>query len=782
MRLPLPLACAALVVLCGTWAANARASADCPRRDEPGSIGALSFGRASTSVHVVDGVAVVHYSLTLHNTTTGPAQATVNLSTRREINDVGDSDASPLIVQQAHIVGSARATLGNAVDASERFNAFRTALENGVEPEDVVGGSRRSALLVAEGAGSPCGSSCGRRGGDGDIVIEVAAACSVRTLTVEIDGAVLSTPRRGGWRFVVPRLSDRDVVTVTGDDVELWADGAVPGRAGVVAQAVPLGVLEAGEAPDASVMVLDARPVVGRLRAAGVLQRFKPTAPVTSTKAPADADADDSGGGDVEPSALMADGFSVLQASLDLPSPLTTTPSEMRLVFVVDASVSAGEVGVQRTLDTMHRILDAAPDDARWALVTANRTARLVVAPWRARDDRFLPEIVVENGSNLPAAIDLALRIGSDADAGAGRVIVLSDLQLGDGGSPRLLNALSDKSAGHGGPVVHVLQLPADISVEDQFGFVRDLDDALPLVRAINTRGGVLLDVSPAGDEGNEQTMARQLIHPTRLEGIQVLVDGVDIGDPVVAAAADTTIHDGRVLSWDAAGPIDGRELPRYLVEGGGLRLARTLPVGARRVQVRGLLWAEPVTIDFETAPTAVALGTAINGVLRAHFSSADDAVTAVATAGHFVSRMTSLASVPTFRPARPEGLGMRGFGCCGGGCCGCGRSFGTRCGIGGYGAPKLAEQELLDALAQQIADRCRTDVDVSLEIGDLEILGVTVKTPARRAARCVAEGFWQERLDHLTPGDGSFEAHRVRSTTATWTAPEPEEPVVQVE
>jgi hypothetical protein len=778
MRLPLPLACAALGVLWGTWAGNARASSDCPRRDEPGAIGALSFGRASTTVHVVEGVAVVHYSLTLHNTTTGPAQATVNLSTLRDGSDDGDGSASPLIVQQAHIVGSGRATLDNAVAASERFNAFRTALENGVEPEEVVGGTRRSALLVSEGAGSPCGNSCGSPSGDGDIVIEVAAACSVRTLTVEIDGAVLSTPRRGGWRFVVPRLSDRDVVTVTGDDVELWADGAMPGRAGVVVQPAPQVASEAGEALEASIMVVDARPVVGRLRAAGVLQRFKPIAPVPSTK----TRADDIGMGDVEPSALMADGFSVLQASLDLPSPLTTTPSAMRLVFVVDASVSAGEEGVKRTLDVMHRILDAAPDDARWALVSSNRTAKLVVAPWRARDDRFLPEIVVENGSNLPAAIDLALRIGSDADPGAGRVIVLSDLQLGDSGSPRLISALTDTTVGHGGPVVHVLQLPADIGADEQFGFVRDLDDALPLVRAVNTRGGVLLDVFGAGDEGNEQTMARHLIHPTRLEGIQLLVDGVDIGDPVVAAAADTTIHDGRVLSWEAAGPVDGRELPRFLVEGGGLRLARTLPVGARRVQVRGLLWAEPVTIDFETAPTAVALGTAINGVLRAHFSSADDAVTAVATAGHFVSRMTSLASVPTFRPARPEGLGMGGIGCCGGGCCGCGRSFGSRCGIGSSNSPKLAEQELLDALAQEIAERCRTDVDVSLEIGDLEILGVTVKPSARRAARCVAEGFWQERLDRLTPGDGSFEAHRVRTTAATWTAPKPEEPVVQVE
>ena len=158
MRLPLRLACAALIVLCGTRAANARASSDCPHGDEPRSIGPLSFGRASTTVHVVDGVAFVHYSLTLHNTTTGPAQATVNLSTRHESNDVDDSDASPLIVQQGHIVGSARATLGNAVDASERFNAFRTALENGVEPDGVVGGSRRSALLVSEGAGSTCGT------------------------------------------------------------------------------------------------------------------------------------------------------------------------------------------------------------------------------------------------------------------------------------------------------------------------------------------------------------------------------------------------------------------------------------------------------------------------------------------------------------------------------------------------------------------------------------------------------------------------------------------------
>jgi hypothetical protein len=81
-----------------------------------------------------------------------------------------------------------------------------------------------------------------------------------------------------------------------------------------------------------------------------------------------------------------------------------------------------------------------------------------------------------------------------------------------------------------------------------------------------------------------------------------------------------------------------------------------------------------------------------------------------------------------------------------------------------------------LDALAQAIADHCRSDVDVSLEIGDLEILEVTAKHSARHRARCIAEGFWHARLDRLTPGDGSFEKHGHRTAMATWTPPKPEE------
>jgi hypothetical protein len=710
----------------------------------------LALGKATTTVRVIDGVAVVHYRLTLHNTSNGPAQAKVTLRAGRNVDDLGGLDtgwSSPLIVQHAQLVGSAASGLEDAFNASQRFSAFRDALQDGVEPEDAVVGGHRAALLVAEDSG-------------GDVTVEVAAACSVRTVTVEIDGAILSTPRQGGWRFLVPRLSPRDDVTVTADDAEVWVDGTAPALNGRVVLSGPAHPWDIDEDFGGPPFIFDARPTVGRLRAAGVLRTFKATAGKTSaakTESPSD---------------LMASGFSLLQASVDLPSPLTTTAADMRLVFVVDSSVSAGDDGVKRTLALVNHILDAAPDDARWAMVTASRTPRLVVAPWRARDDRFLPEIVVENGSNLSAAVALAARIGGDAGAGSGRVIVLSDLQLGDVGAPRLVGALKASPVGAQAPVVHVLGLPADLGVDDELGFVRELAEDAPLVSATARHGGLFLGVSPGGEDGDELALARFVIRPTRLDRMQLFVDGVDVSNDVGMGP----VHAGRALSWDVAGPSGDGKIPRFLLEGGGLRLAQTMPEGSRRVQLRGLLWADPVVIDLEAAPTAAALGTAINGVLRAHFSGADDAVTAVATAGHFVSRMTSLAAVPAFRPARPDGFGARSWSCGCGGCGGSG-SRSTHCSIGHASQPpKLAEQALLDALAQTIADHCQGDVDVTLEIGDLEILEVTAKNPARHRARCIAEDFWHARLDRLTPGDGSFEKHAHRTATATWTPPQPAE------
>jgi hypothetical protein len=67
-------------------------------------------------------------------------------------------------------------------------------------------------------------------------------------------------------------------------------------------------------------------------------------------------------------------------------------------------------------------------------------------------------------------------------------------------------------------------------------------------------------------------------------------------------------------------------------------------------------------------APAAIA--TATNLDLRDVFANATDALDVVARRFGFVSAVTALVSVPTFRPARPEGLGMRGSGSCGCGCC----------------------------------------------------------------------------------------------------------------
>ena len=50
--------------------------------------------------------------------------------------------------------------------------------------------------------------------------------------------------------------------------------------------------------------------------------------------------------------------FSLVHAAVDLPRPLVDAPDELRVVFVVDTSVSAGDTGVARALQLVDAVLD----------------------------------------------------------------------------------------------------------------------------------------------------------------------------------------------------------------------------------------------------------------------------------------------------------------------------------------------------------------------------------------------------------------------------------------
>ncbi len=532
--------------------------------------------------------------------------------------------------------------------------------------------------------------------------MRVVAACSVTQVTIELDAAVLSVPHSGGARFVVPRVTPHDHVKVRSDDHELWVEGLRPGRGGKVSLPV-----EYDENAEVAYLTVDARPHEQRVRAAAAVHNV----------------------------VVDQQQHAIVQLAVDLPSPLVTPSSEPHFVFILDASVSIGEAGIQQGLRVVRGVLDAAPPGARWAMVTSTRTPRLVVQPWRARDDRFVPRIDVENGSDVAAAMALAQKMASDAVDG--RVIVVSDFLLSNH-----LDTDDRLIASTKGAVTHMIELPGSADEDGApFSFSRTREDAT--AQAAERTGGMGLVVSKSGSVDSERTLMRSLVAPTSLDEPRIFINGEAMED----AEAE------------------------FIIEGDGLRRSFALPQRVTNVEVRGLLWGEEVRLDMQRLPKRAAIGSAINGSLRNTLD--DDVVFAAASTLQFVSRMTSLVEVPTFRPAQPEGFGFGRSGCGCGGCgCGLGRRFRTGCRLGvGHNLPD--ERPTLEAIGNRIADICRVSFAGQVEIGALEILAVDVKAEQPSAQMCVTELLWRERIDQLGVPEHTFRAQRMREIRGEYSADE---------
>ncbi len=456
--------------------------------------------------------------------------------------------------------------------------------------------------------------------------------------------------------------------------------------------------------------------------------------------------------------------------------------TELRVVFVVDASVSAGEVGVARALQLVQAVLDELPPDAGWALVTATRRATLVVPPWRPTDMRHLPAIPVENGSDLVAAVDVARRLAADALPGRGRVIVLSDLQQRRADDGRLASAIGavDRTGAASGdkPLVHVVSLPPDMSDGEGADFVRrqtlapDAHKGDALVDSVERTGGIVVVVDTDG-AGDVRTLARHLVRPARVDWPALVVDGrVVPGGAAAAVAAGSdeapafavdaaswrsTAQRPRPRDDDLAADAAGVDAPDFVVEGGGLRASWHLRGAPRRVALRGWLWGTPVEwpLHGEGGWRVLSLSRAVHDlddVLD------DEVVRAAATRGGFVARTSSLLAVPTWRPPVPDGMGGGWSSTCTCHAPSRGVGFASRGSATGTGPRTLVEQQVLERLARGVAARCAAAVDADVEVGDLEVLDVT----GRAGGRCAREGLWGLRLDRARTGDASFQAQRV--------------------
>ncbi|MDP2341764.1 MAG: hypothetical protein Q8O67_12470 [Deltaproteobacteria bacterium] len=711
-----------MLTLIGLVLASAPA---CPDGDAARPVQELAAGAATVTLRVdVDGVGHLRFRLPWTNETAGPAQATASLA----------SPGGRIAVTHARVVGGKEATLVEATDAAASWSSFVDALEHGVEePKE---GKRRFGMHVSDD--------------DDAVAVEVAGACSVRSLVVDVDALIDPVPSAGGWRFHVPAAFAKSALRV-----EVPADHAVyvDGKRGKLG-ARDLGAEEAQEAP----FVVDVgRPSLSINARGGATVLTPKGAPLIKNE-----------DGVVEPPAepVSTTPFTLVRAALDLPRPLSAAPPELRVVFVVDSSVSAGVNGVAMALEVVNAFLDEAPDDIGWALVTSSRTPHLLVPPWRTKSQRNLPTIAIENGSNTALAVELAEKVAADSIPGSGRVVVLSDLQLKDGDVERLPVQIS--AGGPRGPLVHLVQLPDDVSGERDFAIDFERMWATDDVMAYATErtGGIMINASEGGEPTSTRELGRHLVRPTRLDRPVVLLDGFEVaaGDGVVSVVrAYDNVDD------DDDGTSDS--LPALLVEGGGLRASFLSSSRGKNVVVVGSLWATKIELPLTSSKAGRALDVAVmaNGDLEDSLD--DDQVRAAAFSGHFVSRVTSLIDVPEWRPAVPEG--GWGHSCCGCGGCGCGggcSTIGRGCSLRVGNGVKLRTQEILDAIAAEAAEKCQLKkVDVDVEFGDREILQVKVEG----GDACVTAYFWKQRLDERID-DTSFEAHQTRH--ASFEAP-PEEP-----
>jgi hypothetical protein len=699
----------------------------CPFGDAPRAIASFEEVDADLLLRVDDdGIGRLRMRLAFENTGDGPAIAIVTLAT---------PDERPPVITRAALVGEKDATLSDTSIARERWDAFVDALQQGVAAEEVMHGARRAGIHLSTTDDH-----------DGTPRLEVAAACSVRKTVVEIDMLFDGEATRAGWRFALPAPFVRTSLSVKAGARDVVIDG----RRTRTHAHTELDALtfddDDGRRPFI-VHVERPRPISAR----GTVITLEPRAPTPSPTR------------ETEPSTSSEESapdapFALAHLAMDLPDPLAETPGELHVVFVVDTSVSVGEAGVERTLDLVHAILDASPDDVRFALVTSSRRPALHVPPWRKKSERHVPTPVVENGSNLSLAVAMAERIAADAPAGSGRVIVLSDLAHKSGDGPRLSGAIGAAqkrrhatSTGQA-PLVHVVKLPRGLD-EDVLGlaYARAPDhDEEGLARAVFSTGGILLTTSSDADD--DTALAHHLTVPTSLDEITIRFDGVRVEESESLRALHIRSTD------DATGSDD--LVPDTLGAGQGLRAAFILDARVRALTVSGRLWGTRVEIPIASSSRARVLALAHVANIELGDELHDDEVRAAAFAGHFASRTTSFLDVPSWRAEEPEMLSLSGCGCRGWGSCGAGHSsFSTRC--GGLGPVTVSKaRDILATHAARIAEVCDVaNIDATVEVRDHEILDVTV----RNGNACVVEAWWKLRLDRSTR-DGLLDAHR------TWT------------
>jgi len=419
----------------------------------------------------------------------------------------------------------------------------------------------------------------------------------------------------------------------------------------------------------------------------------------------------------------MIPGTQFARLEVDMARRLSETPQRQSVVFVVDASHSMDEEGIDAQLQLARAYLSHLPD-ARFALVGTRRRAEL----W----SDFTPAASFEHTvSALQAAGRLAPNNGSFLDRGLARaqqllskqqgptaVILLTDDRLRPAWSTERTLEDADRLPPHS--VLHVV----DASARGVPELLRSDDHRLfPLAQR---RGGVaVMAHGLAGKRSQLEREALYLVRPNRLDH-----PGLDNLPERALQVSDN---------------ID------FIREGASLRWMDQVKQAPQSVTLKGQLWSRPAEFIAVT-------GEPFHRATAAYVFSLDhyDALTpaqqfVVASYGRAVSPVTSyLAIEPGVRPSTiglEDRLGTVGHGR----------------GAGGFRGRSAHVPRPIDwdAIAERARQRCKahpspTRARARVDTTDHEIVDVRLRSKDDDHGRCVVEALWQEQLPPGTRGDVS--------------------------
>jgi subtilisin-like proprotein convertase family protein len=390
---------------------------------------------------------------------------------------------------------------------------------------------------------------------------------------------------------------------------------------------------------------------------------------------------------------------------VDVAPQLRPLPRRAQVVFVVDASYSAGEEGLAAQLSLARAYLSHVPD------------AEVEIVAYRRHAQRVFGSFV--RATSFDAALakhPIALGNGSALDEGARTAAALLAGRTG----PRRAVLLTDEllRSSLKAPGAALAAMPADVIVhvvhpvldhDDELKLTRDDADALaPLA---TRHHGVLMTVTglPAGDKPLRPAVL-ELVRPTRIEHLQVA------GIPV----PDTELREGTGL--------------RVMVD------RRTAPA---RVVLAGLLWSDPVRTEVDVGALFSRQAAAFVFGEGGFDDLSPDEQMRVAMMGRAVSPVTSYVA---FEPGtRPSTEGFDTYG----GLLGTGAGSYATVGYA-HGVSRLPPdlRGLVDVAACVRAVKPAAGWSVALDVETTRDEVVDVAGAASPMGTCLAEAIWALRLD----------------------------------